>query len=83
MISDINHNHDKLFRDSPFYRQVAKGVPSENVEMDCGCSAWKDLQANVTRNHRCLTMSELMIEIREYLATLDPNVNVTEFRVAA
>jgi transposase len=30
---------------------------------------WKDLHDNVTRNHRCVTMEELMAEVRSYLAT--------------
>jgi transposase len=29
--------------------------------------AWKDLHDNVTRNHKCLTMDELMDEVRAYL----------------
>jgi transposase len=29
---------------------------------------WKDLHDNVTRNHRCATMEELMAEVRRYLA---------------
>jgi transposase len=29
---------------------------------------WKDLHDNVTRNHRCKTMEELMAEVRGYLA---------------
>ena len=29
---------------------------------------WKDLHDNVTRNHRCATMEELMAEVRSYLA---------------
>jgi transposase len=29
---------------------------------------WKDLHDNVTRNHRCATMEELMAEVRLYLA---------------
>ena len=29
---------------------------------------WKDLHDNVTRNHRCTTMEELMAEVRSYLA---------------
>ena len=28
---------------------------------------WRDLHANVTRNHRCATMDELMKEVRRYL----------------
>jgi hypothetical protein len=30
---------------------------------------WKDLHDNVTRNHRCATMEELMAEVRGYLGT--------------
>jgi transposase len=29
---------------------------------------WKDLHDNVTRNHRCATIEELMAEVRRYLA---------------
>jgi transposase len=29
---------------------------------------WRDLHDNVTRNHRCATMEELMVEVRIYLA---------------
>jgi hypothetical protein len=28
---------------------------------------WKDLHANVTRNHNCATMTALMVEVRYYL----------------
>lgn len=28
---------------------------------------WKDLHDNVTRNHRCAGMEELMVEVRQYL----------------
>lgn len=28
---------------------------------------WRDLHANVTRNHRCATMQELMVEVRYWL----------------
>jgi hypothetical protein len=28
---------------------------------------WQDLHANVTRNHRCANMTELMDEVRYYL----------------
>jgi putative transposase len=28
---------------------------------------WKDLHANVTRNHRCQDMEELMTQVRLYL----------------
>jgi transposase len=30
---------------------------------------WRDLHDNVTRNHRCRTMDELMTEVRAYLST--------------
>jgi len=30
---------------------------------------WQDLHANVTRNHRCRTMEELMAQVRLYLKT--------------
>jgi transposase len=30
---------------------------------------WKDLHDNVTRNHRCAGMEELMSEVRFYLRT--------------
>jgi transposase len=30
---------------------------------------WRDLHDNVTRNHRCHTMDELMVEVRAYLGT--------------
>jgi len=30
---------------------------------------WRDLHDNVTRNHRCRTMNELMTEVRAYLST--------------
>ena len=30
---------------------------------------WQDLHANVTRNHRCQTMEELMAQVRLYLKT--------------
>jgi len=32
-------------------------------------AVWRELHANVTRNHRCPTMTELMSEVRHYLAT--------------
>jgi transposase len=30
---------------------------------------WQDLHANVTRNHRCQTMEELMVQVKLYLKT--------------
>jgi transposase len=30
---------------------------------------WEDLHANVTRNHRCQTMEELMVQVKAYLDT--------------
>jgi transposase len=32
---------------------------------------WRDLHANVTRNHRCRTMGQLMAEVRRYLKRKD------------
>lgn len=32
---------------------------------------WRDLHANVTRNHRCRTMGQLMKEVRQYLRRKD------------
>ncbi len=33
---------------------------------------WRDLHANVTRNHRCATIDELMKEVRRYLRAAQP-----------
>ena len=33
---------------------------------------WKDLHDNVTRNHRCARMEELMAEVRSYLERPKP-----------
>lgn len=33
---------------------------------------WKDLHDNVTRNHRCPSLEDLMIEVRGYLAAASP-----------
>lgn len=42
--------------------------PDENpIEM-----LWRDLHANVTRNHACRKMAELMAEVRYYLRAADP-----------
>lgn len=38
--------------------------PDDNRIERC---VWRDLHANVTRNHRCQTMAELMQEVRNYL----------------
>ncbi len=32
---------------------------------------WRDLHANVTRNHKCQDMDELMREVRKYLARVN------------
>jgi transposase len=34
---------------------------------------WQDLHANVTRNHKCATMPELMREVRYYLRKRNRN----------
>jgi len=33
---------------------------------------WKDLHGNVTRNHPCASIEELMAEVRAYLAAASP-----------
>lgn len=38
--------------------------PDDNRIERC---VWRELHANVTRNHRCRTMTELMQEVRDYL----------------
>ncbi len=42
--------------------------PDDNKIERC---VWRELHANVTRNHRCRNMDELMREIRRYLARLN------------
>lgn len=44
---------------------------------------WKDLHDNVTRNHRCSSMNELMHEVRRYLALRDSRAQEEQARVAA
>jgi transposase len=45
---------------------------------------WQDLHANVTRNHRCATMTELMQEVRNYLHKRNRRrVQIDETRSAA
>jgi transposase len=39
---------------------------------------WEDLHANVTRNHNCLDMEELMTEVRHYLRTRNRQTNKAE-----
>ena len=43
---------------------------------------WKDLHDNVTRNHRCTTMKELMDEVHHYLADRNRRGRHTYARVA-
>jgi transposase len=38
---------------------------------------WRDLHANVTRNHRCITMSELMSEVNYWLKQRNLNQTTT------
>ena len=42
--------------------------------------AWQDLHANVTRNHRCTTMDELMKNTRQYLRRRNAKTQ-TEYRL--
>lgn len=37
---------------------------------------WRDLHANVTRNHRCKDMRELMLEVRKYLHRKDAELQL-------
>ena len=36
---------------------------------------WRDLHANVTRNHRCRTMGELMGDVRRFLRQKDKHIH--------
>jgi len=44
---------------------------------------WRNLHANVTRNHRCRTMAELMTEVRYYLAKVNREAAAKRRRKAA
>ena len=44
---------------------------------------WEDLHANVTRNHTCPTMDELMAQVRQYLAARNRKRVRIEYRQAA
>lgn len=48
-------------------------------------SLWREVHANVTRNHNCRTMDELIREVRHYLKTYDSRAAaraiVTVYRV--
>lgn len=44
---------------------------------------WKDLHANVTRNHTCATMMELMAEVRYYLHKRNRRLSVIDSAAAA
>lgn len=50
---------------------------------------WEDLHANVTRNHRCTTMTELMHEVRYYLGQRNrqrsqrPKIHLPDRMIAA
>jgi transposase len=44
---------------------------------------WKDLHANVTRNHRCKTIEELMTNVQEWLETHNRKVRREQRRIAA
>lgn len=53
--------------------------PDDNRIERC---VWRELHANVTRNHRCRTMAELMHEVRHYLAARNRR-NAAKRRCAA
>jgi transposase len=44
---------------------------------------WKDLHANVTRNHNCGTMTELMAEVHYYLRTRNRRTQASEASATA
>ena len=44
---------------------------------------WKDLHDNVTRNHRCRTMKELMTNVNAYLRTRRNALRHKYVRIAA
>jgi transposase len=44
---------------------------------------WKDLHANVTRNHRCKTIDELMTDVQEWLETHNRKARREQGRIAA
>ena len=54
--------------------------PDDNKIERC---VWRDLHANVTRNHRCRTMGELMGEVRFYLAKVNRAAAAKRRRKAA
>jgi transposase len=43
---------------------------------------WQDLHANVTRNHACISMTELMSEVRHYLRHYNKK-QLSEYAIAA
>jgi len=45
--------------------------PDDNKIERC---VWRELHANVTRNHKCQDMDELIHEVRRYLARLNRSV---------
>jgi len=47
------------------------------------CCVWRELHANVTRNHKCQDMDELMREVRSYLARLNRATAVKRRRKVA
>ncbi|HET6249507.1 MAG TPA: transposase, partial [Tepidisphaeraceae bacterium] len=44
---------------------------------------WRDLHANVTRNHRCVTIEELMKNVYNWLETHNRNAQPEQRRIAA
>jgi transposase len=54
--------------------------PDDNKIERC---VWRDLHANVTRNHTCRDMDELMREVRRYLAKMNRSTAAKRRREAA
>lgn len=44
---------------------------------------WRDLHDNVTRNHKCATMEELMREVVDYIRRRNRDVRQQQYKVAA
>ncbi len=61
------------------YRKSVMSVDYNEIEL---CVS-RELHANVTRNHKCKTMDELMRQVRAYLAKTNPQGISKQKRKAA
>ena len=69
LLADVPLSENRLFSDPAMHAQCARyaakawATPDDNrIER-----VWLDLHANVTRNHRCVDMPELMENVCTYL----------------